>query len=83
MERLITVGLSFLLIALTAPNVKADTKTDAQQTKQPAKVETQAPVGYSMNASDKPNVDLTAQPKLSERDRIIRQYQTQTVIPAQ
>jgi hypothetical protein len=87
MERIITVGLTVLLVSLTAPNAKAETKVETQQQQAPsAQTNTQAPVEYSTNNLKGTKTESTPQaqaPKLSERDRIIREYQTQTIIPAQ
>jgi hypothetical protein len=87
MERMITVGLTVLLVSLTAPNAKAETKVETQQQQvQPAQTNTQTSVEYSTNNLNEAKTASTAQtktPKLSERDRIIREYQTQTIIPAQ
>ncbi|UBF28385.1 hypothetical protein K9N68_11195 [Kovacikia minuta CCNUW1] len=87
MERMITVGLTLLLVSLTAPNTKAETKSESQpQQPQPVQVSPQPSVEYSTNSVERAKAESTTQAKpvkLSERDRIIREYQTQTIIPAQ
>lgn len=95
MERTLVTGLSILLIsALIAPNATAKTRIEAQlqlthsnqlttnDSTQPAAKDGNQIQPTPTNQQAR-RTDANTQNKLSERDRIIREYQTQTVIPAQ
>lgn len=90
MKRAFTTGISVLLLsALAIPSAKAETRVEAQQQQsQPIQMvvnETDKPVSnqQSTNNEQARQVDSETRNQLSERDRIVKEYQTQTVIPAQ
>lgn len=90
MKRILTTGISVLLLsALAVPSAKAEIRLEAQpQQSQPTQMvvnETDKPVSnqQSTNNEQALKVDSETRNQLSERDRIVKQYQTQTVIPAQ
>ncbi len=92
MKRTLTAGLSILFLsALTATAAKADNRVEAQlrlthptqvtvnSAAQPA--EANGKTALNEVGSNTQNTDTQIATKLSERDRLILQYQTQTVIP--
>jgi hypothetical protein len=87
-------GLSILLIsALIVPGATATTRVEAQLHRTHHQLATDAPTQPVPKDTHQPKstwtnpqarrTDSDTPNKLSERDRIIREYQTQTVIPAQ
>jgi hypothetical protein len=95
MKRMIGTGLSLLLLtALTVPSAKAETKIDRQlQLTHPTRTTNGVTMQSPMDASTQEKTNVTEgqvaeqktvtseqTPNLSERDRIIQEYQTQRVI---
>jgi hypothetical protein len=94
MKRMIGTGLFFLLLtALTVSNAKAETKIERQfqlthptqtsngtTTQSPADVPNQEKANTTEEqVTEQTTITSEPTPKLSERDRIIQEYQTQTV----
>ncbi|WP_421657753.1 hypothetical protein [Leptothermofonsia sp. ETS-13] len=94
MNRTFVVGISVALLStLTAPGANAETRVEAQlRLTHPNHIAVNHPVQPTKGSSQK-KVNSTSEQvhqsnsetenKLSERDRIIQEYRTQTVIPVQ
>ncbi|UBF24486.1 hypothetical protein K9N68_22725 [Kovacikia minuta CCNUW1] len=95
MKRIIGSGLSLLVLStLTVPGAMAETKIERQlQLTHPAQQANPSIAKSPVNLADQGKVAIRdgqmgeqnaitqeQTPKLSERDRIIREYQTQTII---
>ena len=94
MKRTLIAGLSVLVLsALTTTAARADSRVEAQlrlthptrmatnSTVQPVATPRKTAVNETGERGQTANPQVA--PQLSERDRLILQYQTQTVIPAE
>ncbi len=93
MQRLITTGLTVLLVSLVAPGTKAETRIERQlQLTHPTPISTslssQAKVATSAQnkanaGNDAVKPEKVQSSQLSERDRLVQERQRQIILPVQ
>ncbi len=92
MQRLITAGLTVLLVSFVAPGTQAQTRIERQlQLTHPSQTATTETTQPTTSAQNKANAgDDAVKPEakslssqLSERDRLVQERQRQILIPVQ
>jgi hypothetical protein len=94
MNRPVISGISIVLLsALAVPDAKAETRVEAQlRLTHPNQIAVNHPIQPTENSNQKKATlineevrqsNAETKKKLSERDRIIQEYRTQTVVPPQ